>query len=183
MHSFESAAANRPEMTVYYTTNTGGSGGGVPDKITNQACVTAGFFSTLCVTQVVTIKIQSITTISISKSVSNISLEGTPITDALPGATVTYTINYSNITVDQGNYAIIYDRLSTNLIYSTNIISAPAGWNQEFSTNQIPDQTWNSTHYINSIPALKQNIKWVRWKKNIVAGHEAGIFTLKVIIK
>ncbi|MBN1897884.1 MAG: right-handed parallel beta-helix repeat-containing protein, partial [Spirochaetes bacterium] len=118
-----------------------------------------------------------------SKSITNIKLGGAD-EDAIPGTTIEYKIVYRVISYGNENTdkMIIYDHIDDNTTYATGYLGSAAGFTQEYSTNDVPDQTYNSANYDQTRPA-KDKIKWVRWKKiSEGGGTEKNIF-LKIIIK
>ncbi len=118
------------------------------------------------------------------KKVNSVSLAGNS-EHPIPGATLKYTISYSNNGDSAGCRLIIYDRIPdrihTDYITNSHTNSQP-NWTAEWSTNKFPDQSWTSGDYTNVHPAL-QSIKWIRWKKNVAGEIETGFFRYSLIIK
>lgn len=118
------------------------------------------------------------------KKVNSVSLAGNSELP-IPGATLKYTISYSNHGDSAGCRLIIYDRIPdrthTDYITNSHTNSRP-GWITEWSTNKLPDQLWTSGDYTNVHPGL-QSIKWIRWKKNVAGETETGFFRYSLIIK
>ena len=121
-----------------------------------------------------------ITTIVVRKSVTNISLDGSSISSAIPGSTVTYAIHCSALSTDATN-ALVYDELPDDGIYMTN--TPAAGWTPEFSTDPSPVQDYVSPDYNPVPPAVKSNVKWMRWKKPLLNADETAILIFQVLIK
>jgi len=128
---------------------------------------------------VVTLK----TAITIVKSVSNVILKNNSV-PAIPGATITYKITYSNNGCFSANNVIIYDKVSKNEVYFTQGGGTATGWIFECSTDESPEQSYSSADYVSILPSDKSKIRWIRWKKPIVTPDEDGLFLLyKLIIK
>lgn len=125
-----------------------------------------------------------VTEIGIVKSISNVILNQTNST-VIPGASILYKISYYNIGYTEGENIIIYDRLSTFVKYNTNLTGTASGWQIEWSTNNNPDQSWNSTDYSNVLdPSIKGNVKWIRWVKSSVnRSDQDKTLIYKVVIK
>jgi uncharacterized repeat protein (TIGR01451 family) len=124
--------------------------------------------------------------LSVSKTVRAITLENKTNDRAIPGFTIEYAIFYSNQSPLKAMNVIVSDRISSNLVYFSNSSvtnEAPGIWIREWSTNAVPDQVWNSSHYTNMEPAGFAKIKWVRWKKMMVPGSEKGFLKVKAIVK
>lgn len=120
-------------------------------------------------------------TIDLSKSITNVTLnmiEG----PAMPGATIEYMIHCTINSYGGMNAQnlIIYDKVDYNTVYATND-SNTTGWSLEFSTNDLPDQSFNSSDYTNERPN-KSKIQWIRWKNEDTGGGEKQ-FYYKTIIK
>ena len=122
--------------------------------------------------------------LEIVKSISNITLAGAPIAGPIPGASISYTIIYSNSGNGDANSSVIYDALPADTVYLTNyLFGVTTGWTQEYSTNNgAVNQGFSSGDYQNTYTA-KSNVTWIRWKKGIVPPGEKGTFIYKVIIK
>ena len=132
-----------------------------------------------------TIIVASTTAFSITKSVSNILLNGVP-SKPIPGAMIIYKIVYSNIGGANGNNVILYDKLPRNVSFFTEGIPTAVGWSFQYATKLLPDQSYPSGDYSGggSYPAVKTNVKWVRWIKNPVGSGEKGLYLVyKAIIK
>ncbi len=119
--------------------------------------------------------------LSVSKYISNVSLNSSD-SHAVPGSTVFYKIEYEITGNTSANYPIIYDKIPNNTTYQTDFLGTATGWTVEYSTNDAPDQTYNSSQYSTVRPADKSKIKWIRWKK---ASESTGTKTLlyKVVIQ
>jgi len=112
------------------------------------------------------------------KSISNIH---SPFNGkSVPGAEVIYKISFTNYL--SGTNEVIYDQLPSSVMFWSNYWGTATGWTLEYSTNTSPTNLYNSSSYTHNI-VIKSNIKWVRWKKNIVNGGEAGTFVYSVIIR
>ena len=124
----------------------------------------------------------SVAALSISKSILNVTLGGSPIAGPVPGSTVTYSVYYSNTGSTAGNM-IIYDRLPANVIYFSN--SSPAGWGAQYSYDDPPaSQAFLSANYSNMPPPpVSSNVRWIRWTNSSVADSEIGVMIYSVIIK
>ena len=116
----------------------------------------------------------------VRKSVTNISIGVSSISGAIPGSSVAYAIHCSAAMTKATN-ALVYDQLPGDSIYMTN--TPPAGWTPEFSTNTGPDQDYASGHYGTTPPAIKSNLKWIRWKNPSLNADETAILIYKVLIK
>ncbi|MBU1075974.1 MAG: hypothetical protein KKH98_01690, partial [Spirochaetes bacterium] len=122
------------------------------------------------------------TLISISKSVSNISVNNNP-TGLIPGSTLTYKITYSNTGAVGGKNIVIYDRMASFVSFSTSLMGTATGWTMQYTTNNLPSQAFDSTDYSNGY-TVKTNVKWLRWKKPLIQSDEDGqTLIYKVIIK
>ncbi|MBN1898745.1 MAG: right-handed parallel beta-helix repeat-containing protein [Spirochaetes bacterium] len=119
----------------------------------------------------------------LSKSITNIQLGGLN-EDAIPGASIEYKLGYHIISYGNENVdrMIIYDRVDPNTTYSTGYLGTATGLTQEYSTNDDPDQGYNSANYDRSMPE-KNKIKWVRWKKISEGGGTQKTIFLKITIK
>lgn len=126
--------------------------------------------------------VPDITTLSIVKKVSNITLNS--ITEqAIPGATITYLISYSNVGFASARNVVVYDNIISYLTFRTSYLSTATAWTIQYSTNENPDQSFSSADYTNGF-IDKNRVKWVRWKKNIIGANEDDkSFVLKCIIK
>ncbi len=123
------------------------------------------------------------TVISIIKSVSKVTLQNSDAS-VIPGATITYKIVYSNKGNFSGENTIIYDRVPNNVSFFTSMLDTATNWIFEYSTNENPDQNYNSSDYNVGFPVNKSNINWIRWKKQYVWKNEDGLsLVYKVIIK
>jgi len=122
-------------------------------------------------------------TLSIEKSVNEITLDGSPIAAPIPGAQVTYSIWYSNQGPGPATDAIINDQLSTDVIYFE--MPVYSGWTNETTTANPPDQSWGSGDYSPAPvgPSADSTIKWIRWKNSFIASDETGVLNFKVIVK
>ncbi|MBU1077260.1 MAG: right-handed parallel beta-helix repeat-containing protein [Spirochaetes bacterium] len=123
------------------------------------------------------------TTISISKSVSNVTLAGVQ-RSAIPGSTVKYLIEYSNTGSVSADEVVIYDRMEYSMTtFKTAYNGTATSWTLQYSTNTSPSQSYSSADYDNTLPN-KEDIKWVRWKKPSVATTEdARTLFFEIIIK
>ncbi len=127
--------------------------------------------------------------IEITKSISNIMLGPSTIAGAIPGATIIYKISYSNTGTAGGINTVIYDAISTFVIYKTNYLSPPTiGWTAQYSTNINPGQNYGSTDYTNWYTMMsnfwwRTNLHWIRWKKPLIPVGEEGIIIYRTIIK
>jgi len=119
--------------------------------------------------------------LSIMKSISNIKYLGV-ISSPVPGASVTYKIQYNNNGNTSATNAIIIDGINDDFKYISNSVQSSPGWLAEFSTNQTPDQSLSSSHY-SPIEPSPENVKWIRWKKSSVLVNETGLMIFRVIIK
>ncbi len=120
--------------------------------------------------------------LAISKTVSNIKLSNMVILDLIPGAAITYNIQYINSGASLASNVIIHDQLLINTIYKSN--SAPGSWTFEYSTNPgIPDQSWGSTDYFIGDPGINTNVTWIRWTNPSVGATESDTLFYQVIIK
>jgi uncharacterized repeat protein (TIGR01451 family) len=123
------------------------------------------------------------TSLSLKKSISNITLTGVPSVPK-PGATIIYTIAYTNIGPVDSIQSRIVDFISTNTVYVTNLPGSATGWSIQFATNLLPDGSWLSTDYKDTITFPKEKIRWIRWKKATVGVNEDGLtLKYKVIVK
>lgn len=97
-------------------------------------------------------------------SVSNVTLQGVPVSRYLPGSTVSLIVVASNNGGVSATGSVVYTRIdiSKTMIVS-NSVTAPVGWVPEFSTNLNPDQGYQSFSYSGVFPA-KERIRWVRWR-------------------
>ena len=120
----------------------------------------------------------------LSKEITNIFLKG-GISPPLPGSAIEYRIYYTNASFydGYGTNVIIYDRLPYQFVtLKSNSIISSNGWIIEYSTNLMPQQSYNSSDYFtNCFPVIY--IKWIRWKKERVSAGEKGTFYFKVTIK
>ncbi len=118
--------------------------------------------------------------ISVSNFITNVMLNSTN-SPVIPGAAVEYCIKV----IINGNISttniILYDNISSFATYFTDYLGTGSGWTTEYSTNENPDQSYNSTDYTNILPP-KDLIKWIRWKKSL---ENAGVktFYFRIIIK
>ena len=117
--------------------------------------------------------------LKIAKSIENITLDAAAI-DPIPGATVAYEIFYSNASLITASNARIYDRISSFVTYRTS--QTLPSWTVEWSTNNTPDQSYNSSNYQTNLPGLDR-IKWISWKSPLIAGEESDNLYYEVIIK
>lgn len=118
----------------------------------------------------------------INKFVSNIKLANSNY-NVIPGATITYGIKYSNTGNSYANSIIIYDRISQFITFSTSYVDgSTSGWVVEYSTNTNPNQGWFSSDYLPTF-LNKADLKWIRWRKNIIPIRESGIIYFKVTVK
>jgi uncharacterized repeat protein (TIGR01451 family) len=120
--------------------------------------------------------------IILNKSVLNITYNN-QVSSVIPGATITYQIDYTNTGPVDAVNVIVYDKISINTVFQTNIISAPAVWQVQFASITNPDQSYNSTDYSNIELLNKSDVKWIKWIKDPVPLNEKGTFIYKVIIK
>ncbi len=170
--------AGKPYIEITYVTNNGTS---APGSVTNVSTVNGNNFDSVSDTNI--INIISSAEISISKSISNIQLNGSS-SKPIPGATIMYKIVYSNLSSIAGENVIIYDKILDKVTYYTDVLGTATGWTLEYSTNQNPSQLWNSGDYTNGVPIPKSDIKWIRWRKAVVSSDEDGkTLKYKVVIK
>ncbi len=155
------------------------------DAVTNVADLSTAFTATSS-TLVVVMTTPGIATLQISKSISNVMLDGLPVSKPVPGAMVIYKIIYSNAGPGAALNMLIYDQIPGITVYYTNDMGTEPGWTDQYSTNTSPpDQSWGSANYMNGPPgvAVKSNVSWIRWRKPNVPAGEVGTFTYQVIIK
>jgi hypothetical protein len=113
---------------------------------------------------------------------TNITLNGSSSL-LVPGATVSMKLTCSNISPVIATKPCIYVPINiSNSILVSNSIVAPGGWIIEYSTNQYPNQAWDSIHYTTNISFLEKT-RWVRWKNQDLAALSHTIFSFKVRIK
>ena len=122
--------------------------------------------------------------LGISKSISGITRKSIA-TNPIPGATVSYLISYSNYGTGSGNSTTIFDALPfNNITFYSAYQGTASNWTNQYSTNQHPNQAYNSVNYTNYYSAAtKLHIKWVRFKKPVIAASEKGTFFIQLIIK
>lgn len=117
--------------------------------------------------------------LTVSKSVTNVSRGGSG-TRTLPGSSVTYRIFFTNAGLGRGINVVFFDGIKNNITFSTS--TSLSGWTNQWSTNLLPDQAYDSADYKNAVPE-KDKIKWVRWKIPVLPYYTAGVLYLKVVIK
>lgn len=172
--------------TTIYTGDNNYIYGGPPDSGLGKGSM-GPYYITICSqtteqdNEFVRLKIMPGAIISITKSVSNILLNGAP-SSPIPGASILYKIKYTNESSIAGSNVIIYDKIPGWTEFFTNSSSPPADWKTEYSTNENPDQSWNSTDYQTNQPPSSL-IKWIRWKKPAIGAGERDYIYFKVIIK
>lgn len=117
------------------------------------------------------------------KSITNVKLGGIDET-IIPGSTVSYKISYQVASYggEDVDEMIIYDKILPNTTFQTDFFGTASGFSQEYSTNINPNQGYTSSNYTNVRP-LKDEIKWVRWKKLSESGGNEKTMFLKIIIK
>jgi len=121
--------------------------------------------------------------LKITKSVSNITWGGVPVSKPIPGASITYIITYSNAGDASASMTTIFDGIPANTKYITNYaLPSATSWTSEYTEDGAPDQSYSSISYSDTYTA-KSNITFVRWKKPLVGAGEKGEFIYKVIIK
>jgi uncharacterized repeat protein (TIGR01451 family) len=173
-------AGSQPYITVSFSTSVPPPP--ITDIVTNEADITGNNFNPGTDTNYIVIAVvsNSNTIISITKSISNVMLGGTPLTSIIPGATVTYKLYYTNVGPGNAVNYIIYDQLPLGTKYmdmSTN------GWTPQFTYSATPDQSWGSTDYSNTPPASPSSVQSIRWLNASIPAGASGFFTYEVIIK
>ncbi len=108
--------------------------------------------------------------INVSKVVDSIELGGSP-SAPIPGSLVMFKITYSNDGNGKGKNVVIYDKIPDNTTYYTNYLGTAVGWTVEYSGLDNPDQSYSSSDYSTTKPAV---VKWIRWKKETVETNEDG---------
>ncbi len=177
-HSFENAEPGRPEVYVWFYTNRPAQG--VPSAVTNTVSIT-GNFPTTNDTIILLVVPPGAPVLSISKAISDVSINGTSVSVPVPGATVTYTVYYSNQGPMNADNMIVYDQFPADTEYVS--ITGGGGWTPQYSYSVSPDQSYGSPDYADTPPGVPANVLWVRWINASVAAGEAGSFTYEVIIK
>ncbi len=119
-------------------------------------------------------------TLTVSKSIIDVQLNGTPISAPIPGSTITYQINYSNAGLINAVNMIIYDQLPANVEYF-DMANTPV-WIEQYSYDTPPIQTWGGG-YANIPPGTPEDVTWVRWINPSVGPGTAGFFTYRVVIE
>ena len=152
----------------------------IPDIVTNLVTITASNAVSTNAVLTNNITLPGLITLSVSKSIISVELDGSGISAPVPGSTITYQVNWSNQGPGSALNMIVYDQLPADVIYS-NI--TPTGWIEQYSYSALPDQSWGSAVYSNMPPAVSSNVRWVRWINPSVPAGEAGSFTYTVIIK
>jgi uncharacterized repeat protein (TIGR01451 family) len=120
-------------------------------------------------------------TLSLVKSLSNISLGGSSITRIAPGSTVTYSLWYSNQGPSAINNVLIRDLLPGNAKYFD--MDVIAGWSNQFTANPAPDQSYGSASYSNASAGVDPAIQFIRWKRLSLPAGATGKLIYKVIVK
>ena len=181
-NNFEIVAADdagnpglHPYLIVHYLS----PGSFTPDAITNTVSITGNFPSTND-TIVLPVVPSAAPILSVSKVISDISINGISVSAPLPGSTITYQVNWSNQGPGSALNMIVYDQLPADVIYS-NI--TPTGWIEQYSYSALPDQSYGSADYDAIPPGIASNVRYVRWINASVPAGEAGSFTYTVIIK
>jgi len=124
----------------------------------------------------------NMTTISVSKTVTNITLKGNP-SPPVPGATFWYRIVCSNKTMTAGDDVVIFDKIDAGAAaFLTNSAVTPALWTVEYSTNAAPVQLFTSPNYAAVQPPYAK-VKWIRWKRASWPGLSTDTFRYRVIVK
>jgi hypothetical protein len=67
-------------------------------------------------------------------------------------------------------------------MFVTNSAAIPSGWAIQWSTNASPNQGYLSPDYSDVQPSPSR-LRWIRWKKNAVAGAESVRLTYRIIIR
>lgn len=127
--------------------------------------------------------------IEISKSISNVTLQGVPAVDPVPGSVVEYKISCSNKGPGLGNSIILLDELPEKSIYITNVfLSGMTGWTLEFSTNSSPNNSYSSSDFLDWYTMMtnfqwRTNLKWLRYKKASIPVSETGDVVYRILVK
>jgi len=123
------------------------------------------------------------TEIAIIKEVDNITLNKVNI-KPIPGATISYKIVYSNIGRWPAKNVVIYDKVTSIVSFFSNVPGSATNWIFEYSTNDNPDQSFDSSDYVTGNPVDKLKVKWIRWRKSVVGSDEDGLtLYYNVVIK
>jgi len=161
----------KPYLKISYTNNIPVS---PPDVVTNIVQI-----QKYSATNIIPVS-AGIPKISIIKSISNVRLKNQKI-QPIPGGTMIFKIEYTNSGNASLQNALIYDKIPIYTKFLTNS-AISGGWIVEYSTNTLPDQSYNSSYYTTLQPS-PEKIKWIRWKKTTVNSDEKGEIFYSVIIK
>jgi uncharacterized repeat protein (TIGR01451 family) len=173
--------ANVPWLEVTFRTSSGISTF-EPDAVTNIVSIAAKSIPLTSYTLVTVVtQYDTSASLSVNKEIYSIELGGVGITTPVPGASVIFRVTYSNIGPSSADNMIIYDQLPEHVIFLSN---GPSGaWQEQYSEQTSPDQSYGSGSYLNMPPAISSNVRWIRWINASVPAGTAGSFTYSVIIK
>lgn len=121
-------------------------------------------------------------TMTLSK-VASITLGGN-LNISIPGATITYSISYTNKGTGAGYNLVISDALSVYVQYKPNSITTnqihPGG---KVIVECYDGSTWQNLTWANSNPEQVEQIRWRIYPQTPIAPQDYGIFSFQVYIE
>ena len=168
---------NYPYLRVRYSSNAYVP---APHSITNQVCLEGA--NILSTSTNIGTKVFYPADFQINKDIKSITLNGAD-TNAMPGSTILYSIEFTNTGDFPGLNGVVYDDIPVGLKYEswsllrTNSAGDATNWTPEYSFVGSPNQSYTSPNYSPIEPPF--NVRWVRIKNDILpAGiEESGLMT------
>lgn len=136
--------------------------------------------------------------IALAKAITSVTMYGNP-SMPLPGATVLYTLTYTNEGSAQADSVVIRDTIPTNTTFDTASSSmtnlgataaftaadsGAAGWTAQVSTSVNPSHALYSIDWINlpAYTAAAGTVRHVRWIRQAVASTQTATLRFRVLV-